>query len=172
MVSIRKANEKDIVDLSAKFSKFLEDKKSRIYQDNVAKFGIPDEYVKKALAKETLLKAMSSGRSAFYIAVENNEIAGFAQIIHTDYQNTELDRIVVFPAHERKGIGTQLLHEAIDDERKRGTITMIVNAGKNETHARKFYEKNRFKLIKGITVDAPWGKKLHLVTYQLALNSS
>jgi len=169
MISIRKADEKDISDLSAKFSKFLEDKKSKIYQDNVTKFGIPDEYVKKALAEETLLKAMSSGRATFYIAVENNEIAGFAQIIHKDDQNAELDRIVVFPSYERKGIGTQLLHQAIDDERKKGTSAITVNAGKNEIHARKFYEKNGFKLIKETTIDATWGKKLDLAIYRLRL---
>ncbi|MFP3984769.1 MAG: GNAT family N-acetyltransferase [Candidatus Bathyarchaeia archaeon] len=172
MISIRKTNEEDISGLSAKFSKFLEDKKSKIYKDNVAKFGIPDKYVKKALAEETLLKAMSSGKSTFYIAVENSEMAGFAQIIHKDHQNVELDRIVVFPPYERKGIGTRMLHQAIDDEKKKGTSTMTVNAGKNELHARKFYEKRGFKLIKETTIDAPWGKKLDLAIYRLGLKPS
>lgn len=172
MVSIRKANEKDISDLSEKFSKSLDDKKSKIYQDNVAKFGIPEEYVKKALAEETLLKALSSGEAIFYIAVETDEIAGFAQVIHKGDQNVELDRIVVFPFYERKGIGTQLLHQAIHDERKKGTGAMTVSAGRNEIHAREFYEKNGFKLIREDTVDTPWGKKLDLAIYQLSLKPS
>lgn len=169
MISIRKANEKDVMDLSAKFARLLADKKSKIYQDNVAKFGIPDKYVRKALAEDTLLKTMSSGEATFYVAAENNDIAGFAQLIHKDEQNVELDRVVVFPFYESRGIGTQLLHQAIEDERKKGTSIMTVKAGKNETHARKFYEKSGFKPAKDITIDAPWGKKLDLVIYRLDL---
>lgn len=115
MTTIRKAGERDIRTLSRIFLHFLEDKNGRFYQENVAKFCIPDEYVKEALDKETLLKAMSSGRATFCVAVENNAIVGFAQIIHQDGQVTELDRIVVFPLHERKGSGTKLLHRAIVD---------------------------------------------------------
>jgi len=47
-----------------------------------------------------------------------------------------------------------------------------VNAGKDETHARRFYEKNGFALVKEVTIDAPWGKRLDLATYQLQLGSS
>lgn len=169
MVSIRVANEEDVSALSAKFSKFLDDKKSKIYIDNVVKFGIPDEYVKKALAEETLLKARASGEATFYIAVENHEIAGFAQTLQKGEHTTELDRIVVFPSYERKGIGSRLLHQAIEDERRKGARAMTVNAGKNEMHARRFYEKNGFKLTRETSIDAPWGKKLHLAIYQLSL---
>ncbi|MFX1486272.1 MAG: GNAT family N-acetyltransferase [Promethearchaeota archaeon] len=171
MISIRKANERDITDLSRKLSTFLEDKSSKIYQDNIAKFGIPDEYVKKALAEETLLEAMLSERAAFYVAVERNEIVGFAQIIQQNDQTTELDRIVVFPPRERKGIGTQLLRKVINDERNKGVNTITVNVGKNETYVRKFYEKNGFRLRTEIAVDAPWGKRIDLAVYELSMNS-
>lgn len=57
MTSIRKATQRDIPLLSRKFHQFFEDKNSQIYQENVAKFGIPEEYVRKAF--ETLLKAVS-----------------------------------------------------------------------------------------------------------------
>jgi len=172
MVTIRKANKKDISDLSRKFLQFLEDKRSKTYKDNVVKFGIPEEYVRRVLAEETLLKAVSSGKATFYLAIEDNEIIGFAQTIQQGNQITELDRIVVFPSHGRKGIGTQLLQQAIIDEKKNGIKTIIVNAGKQETHARRFYEKNGFKLIREATIDAPWGKKLDLATYELQLSSS
>ncbi|HVP40850.1 MAG TPA: hypothetical protein VMS95_02740 [Candidatus Krumholzibacteriaceae bacterium] len=41
-----------------------------------------------------------------------------------------------------------------------------MNAGKDETHARRFYEKNGFKQAKESAVGTPWGIKLPLVTYQ------
>ena len=172
MTSIRKATRKDIPLLSRKLIKLLEDRNSQVYQDNVTKFGIPEDYVRKAFAEETLLKAVKSKKSGFYLAFEDNEIIGFAQTVKQDATTTELDRIIVFPEHERKGIGTQLLAEAIEDLKKEGVHTIIVNAGKEETYARRFYEKNGFKLIKETTIQAPWGKKLDLAIYQLQLESS
>ena len=172
MITIRKASQGDIQTLSRRFLLFLEDKNSKIYQENVTKFGIPEEYVRKALAEETLIKAATTGKATFYIALEDDEIVGFAQTIQQDAKTAELDRIVVFPTHERKDIGTQLLKQAVEDVKKKGTEVIVVNAGKNETHARRFYEKNGFKLVKEVTIDAPWGKKLDLATYQLQLSSS
>lgn len=49
---------------------------------------------------------------------------------------------------------------------------MIINAGKDETHVRKFYEKNGFKLIKEATINPPWGKKVNLAIYRLSLKPS
>ena len=172
MTTIRKATQRDIRVLSRKLLTFLEDKNSQIYQDNVAKFGIPEEYVKKAFAEERLSKAVSSGEATFYLALENNEIIGFAQTIRQDPNTTELDRIVVFPKHMRKGIGTQLFKQAIIDEERKGIKTIVVNAGKEEIHARRFYKKNGFKQVEERTVETPWGKELTLVTYKLQLKTA
>ena len=169
MTSTKKASQKDIPVLSRKLLKLLEDKNSQVYRDNVTKFGIPEEYVRKAFAEETLLKAAASGKATFYLAFEDEEIVGFAQTIQQDSKTAELDRIAVFPAHERKGVGTQLLKQAIIDQKKKGVNTIIASAGKEEIHARRFYEKNGFKLIKEVTTEAPWGKKLDLAVYLLKL---
>ncbi len=152
--------------------KLLEDKNSDVYQDNVAKFGIPEEYVRGVFAEKTLLKAIASGKARFYLAFEDNEIIGFAQIVRQDATTAELDRIIVFPEHERKGIGTQLLVQVVDDLKKEGVHVITVNAGKEETPARRFYEKNGFKLVKETTIQTPWGKELQLAIYKLPLNLS
>jgi hypothetical protein len=44
-----------------------------------------------------------------------------------------------------------------------------VNTGKEEIHARRFYEKNGFQQLKEATIETPWGKKLDIVTYQLLI---
>lgn len=170
MISIRKADDKGISDLNRKFHQFLEDKTSQVYQENIVKFGIPEEYVRKAFEK--LMKAVSSGEATLYLALKKKEIIGFAQIIEQDSNVAELDRILVFPKHAAKGVGTELLNQAVLDQKERGANTIFVKAGKEETHARKFYEKNGFKLIKEETVDTPWGKKLDLAIYQLSLKPS
>ncbi|MCJ7424391.1 GNAT family N-acetyltransferase [Candidatus Bathyarchaeota archaeon] len=168
-ISVSKATVHGIRTLSKKLE-LLEDKNSQIYQENVAKFGIPEEYVRKAFSEEAVLEATKSGKSTIYLALENRcKILGFAQTIQRDHLTTELDRIVVFPSHTRMGIGTRLLTKAVNDEKKKGTKTIIVNAGKKETHARRFYEKNEFKPTKETEMDAPWGSKIVLVTYQLQI---
>jgi ribosomal protein S18 acetylase RimI-like enzyme len=170
MITINKATKNGVRALSKKLLKMLKDKNSQLYQDNVAKFGIPDEYAKGAFSERTLLEAYTSGKSTFYIALENKcEILGFAQAVRRDLQSVELDRIVVFPENTRKHIGTRLLNAVVLDEKLKGSRSIVVNAGKEERHARLFYEKNGFKLVKERTTEYPWGSKITLVTYELEL---
>lgn len=168
-ITVNKATQKGIRALSNKLLKMLEDKNSQLYQENVAKFGIPEEYAKKAFSEETLLEAAASGKAVFFLALENRcKILGFAQTVLRDVGTVELDRIVVFPEYERRGIGTRLLARVVKDEKKKGTRTIVVNAGKEETHARCFYEKNCFKPLKETSIETSWGR-ITLVTYQLHL---
>ncbi|HML02846.1 MAG TPA: GNAT family N-acetyltransferase [Candidatus Bathyarchaeia archaeon] len=171
MITIRKATKHGIEVLGKKLLKLLTDTSSQLYLENVAKFGIPEAYVKKAFSGETLQKAVGSGKAVVYLALERREILGFAQTVRRDKSTVELDRIVVFPEYARKGIGTRLLARVLTDEQRKGTRTVIVTAGKEETHARRFYEKNGFIQLKESTVDAPWGSRLSLVTYQFELRS-
>lgn len=170
MITVRKATKHGVQALSKKLLKFLDDTNSQLYQENVARFGIPEAYVRQAFSEETLQKAVKSGKSVIYLALENEcKVLGFAQTVRHDESIVELDRIAVFPEYTRRGIGTGLLARVIADEQCKGTRTVIVNAGKEETHARRFYEKNGFKQVKESTVDTPWGSKLSLVTYKFEL---
>jgi len=169
-ITVRKATENGIKALGGKMKKLLEDENGKFYQDNISKFGIPREYVKKAFSKEALAEAAQSGKTIFYLALKNRrEILGFAQIIGRGSTIVELDRIVVFPGYERMGIGTKLLKRAIADQKKKRTKSVIVSAGKDEVHARAFYEKNGFKKVEEKTVNAPWGKEIPLVVYRFQL---
>lgn len=126
--------------LSRKLLSLLEDKTSQVYQDNVAKFGIPYEIVREAFSEKILLEAAASDKSCFYLALKSkSEIVGFAQTIQHDADIVELDRIVVFPDYTRKGIGTKILNRVIKDARLKRADAIIANAGKDEDHARRFY---------------------------------
>ena len=46
LISFSKATRHGVEALSRKLLKLLEDKEGQLYQDNVAKFGIPEEYVR------------------------------------------------------------------------------------------------------------------------------
>jgi len=169
-ITVHKATEKDIKALSEKLCKLLEDKTGKLYQDSVMKFGIPDEHVKKTFSEEALLRAVQLKKATFYLARKNrSSILGFAQIIEQDSISVELDRIVVFPEYERKGIGTKLLKRAVADQKKRKTKTIVVMTGRDENHARAFYEKNGFKQVKEEMLEFPWGKKIPIVVYHFEL---
>ena len=170
-ITINKASQEDIRTLSRKLTELLKDKNSQIYQDNVAKFGIPEEYVSKVFSENTMLEAAISGKADFYLALMNGcEILGFAQVIQKNESLVELDRIVVFPEHARKGVGTCLLRKVLAELQKKRIRTLVVNAGKEEIHAKRFYEKNGFKPAGETTIDTPWGHKLTLVTYKLEID--
>jgi hypothetical protein len=51
IITVRKATRRDIRSLSRKLLKLLEDKNGPIYMENVAKFDIPEEYVRKAFSE-------------------------------------------------------------------------------------------------------------------------
>jgi len=172
-INVCKATENGIKDLRRKMEKLLEDENGKFYQDNIVKFGIPEEYVKKAFSEEALADAARSGKATFHLALKNrHEILGFAQVIGHGSATAELDRIVVFPGCERMGIGTKLLKRAISHQKKKGVKTIIVRAGRDEAHARAFYEKNGFKKVKEEVLKPPWGKKIPLVVYRLQLTST
>ena len=172
MTTIRIATKEEIRSLSRKLLRLLENREGQIYQENVAKFGIPDEYVKKTFSEEEMLEAATTAQAVFYLALEGREIVGFAEAVKQDENTVELDRIIVFPESTRKGIGTELLEKAIIDQKQRGCTIMVVRAGKEETHARKFYEKNGFEQQSEAEVETPWGRKVSLVTYKLDLKKN
>ena len=110
---VRTASQEGIRILSMKLLTLIQNKGGRVYQDNVAKFGIPDEYVEKAFSEESMVKAAQERGSTYYLALEGSEIIGFAQVNPENQDTVELDRIVVFPEHSRKGIGTSLLSSTL-----------------------------------------------------------
>jgi len=153
--------------LSKKLNQLLEDKNGKLYQDNVVKFSIPEEYVRKAFSEEALVEAARSGKATFYLALKNKcKMLGFAQVVGLDPTTAELDRIVVFPEYERMGIGTKLLKRTIADQKKEKVKTIVVKAERDEAHARAFYEKNGFEQAKEEILKFPWGKSIPLVVYR------
>jgi N-acetylglutamate synthase-like GNAT family acetyltransferase len=168
LIDIRVAQEEEIRRLSEKLLAMLADKDSEVYRENVAKFGIPDDYVREAFSEKSLLNAAAAG-GAFYVALDDGEILGFGQIVPCSKESVELDRIIIFPESTRRGIGTRLLHEIAREEKTAGIRKIIVRTGKEEAHARSFYEKKGFKETNQIDIDAPWGGKLSLVQYELPL---
>ncbi len=167
MVEFRVADLDDLPKLSSRILNAL-DLSSDFYQENVAKFGIPEEYVERAFSEGALRVAASKG-SKFYLALEGDVILGFCQMAPQGGGKAELDRIVMFPGHMGMGIGSRLLEFSIEDQAREGKEEIIVHAGKDERRARAFYEKNGFEFTGEFSVDAPWGKRIDLAVYRLKI---
>lgn len=166
-VAIREARADDAERLHELILAGLEDKTTEVYRENVDKFGIPEDYVRRAFSREALMKAVADEKQLFLVAVDDGKLMGFSQTIRQNGSMAELDRIFLFPAYTGRGIGTQLLNKTLESLKKEGIIKLRVKAGKNETSARRFYEKNGFQLVEEISVHAPWGKDLDLAVYEL-----
>ncbi len=156
--TFRPATVEDAKRLSALMLAPLDNKTGAIYREQVQRFGIPDEYVRRAFSVEALTKTTQDEKQVFLVAVEDDRPVGFAQTIRGEKQRAELDRLFVVPEKEGKGIGTELLRR-----------TLVVRADRDEIEARRFYEKHGFQLVGEATVQAPWGNELHFVNYELAI---
>jgi ribosomal protein S18 acetylase RimI-like enzyme len=170
-VEIRRATVDDARQLNKLVLAGLDDRTSEVYRENVEKFGIPEEYVRQAFSIETLTAAVKDKKQLFLVAVEGERLIGFAQTIRDDKGAAELDRIFLIPGQTGKGIGTRLLNKTMNVLRSEGISRLTVKAGKNETLARRFYEKNGFRLVQEVNVQAPWGRELNLALYELEIPS-
>ena len=169
VVEIRKATDEDAKQLNRMVLVGLEDKRSEVYRENVEKFGVPEEYVRQAFSIQALTNAVRDRKQLFLVAVENGTLVGFAQTIRQDEKVAELDRVFLIPEQTGKGIGTRMHNMTLDVLRNEGFSRLTVKAGKDEILARKFYEKNGFKLVHEVTVQAPWGRDLSLAIYELQI---
>jgi len=170
-IRMKRATVEDAKQLHIIMLASLEDKTSETYKANIERFGIPEEYVRQAFSLEALTKAVKDKKQLFLVAIENRKLIGFAQTIRKDKKVAELDRIFVVPEKTGKGIGTKLLNKTVNMLRKENFSKLIVKAGKDETLARKFYEKNGFTLVEETTIQAPWGAELNLAIYELEIKN-
>jgi len=118
-VSIRRATVEDAKQLNELMLTGLEDKTSDVYRENIEKFGIPEEYVRRVFSFEVLKKAVKDKNQLFLVAVKDQTLMGFAQTIRQSKGSAELDRIFLLPEYTGKGIGTQLLSTTLDVLKKR-----------------------------------------------------
>jgi len=162
---------KDAKQLHKMMFSVLGDKASEGYKANIERFGIPEEYVRRAFSVEALTRAVKDENQLFFVAVENRRLIGFAQTIRKDKKRAELDRIFLVPEKTGRGIGTQLLIKTVDALRREDFRKLTIKAGKDETLARRFYEKNGFKLVEEASVQAPWGRQLNLAIYELKVKN-
>ncbi|GEQ05346.1 GNAT family N-acetyltransferase [Staphylococcus gallinarum] len=79
-------------------------------------------------------------QSSFFITVKDNEqLIGLVRVITDDISIVYIQDLIVLPAYQRHGIGSELLNQVLNSFQH---IRQIVLLTDNEQTKRKFYEKS------------------------------
>lgn len=95
------------------------------------------------LSRESLAVAIIQSSSASLIEDEG-EIIGY-QITTSSPFGAHLARLAVLPSHQRKGLGTALVNDAVQSVQEIGLGLLSVNTQENNHSSRKLYEKMGFQ---------------------------
>ncbi|OZM58332.1 hypothetical protein CIB95_01820 [Lottiidibacillus patelloidae] len=107
-----------------------------------------DKFVAKAYSSANLEKRLEE--TIFLVSDNNGHIEGFISV--TNEENAELAAIYLLPDYQGKGIGTQLLQEAINKLPK--LVSMIVYVEKENGKGLNFY------IAKGFQIEEEFNEEL------------
>lgn len=94
---------------------------------------------------EKLRSALSNSAFVLVFSV-GSEVQGLVRCISDDHTICYIQDILVDPAHQRNGIGKELVEKVLE---KYSHVRQIVLMTDNEEGQRNFYENLRFQEIKG-----------------------
>lgn len=95
------------------------------------------------LSRESLAVAIIQASSASLIENEG-EIIGY-QITTSSPFGAHLARLAILPSHQRKGLGTALVNDAVQSVQEIGLDLLSVNTQENNHSSRMLYEKMGFR---------------------------
>jgi diamine N-acetyltransferase len=111
-----------------------------------------EAYSVVAFTPECMTGQLTNTDSAFYFALDEDDIIGYiklnfndAQIEFKDKDALEIERIYVSRDYHGKGIGKQLLDFAIDIARRRQFTYVWLGVWEHNHKALGFYERNGFE---------------------------
>jgi ribosomal protein S18 acetylase RimI-like enzyme len=125
-------------------------------------------FLRGAYSDESLKTVIASARHWFYVALDQDEVVGFAHFLRRTRHEAELARLYVLPSYQRQGIGTQLLQHGLAALEKSGFRTCYVAVYVNNAGARAFYERHDFVHHRDLGQQLG-DQLLHLVQYRLTL---
>ena len=137
---IRPAEDKDIehiVDLACEFENYLDELEST-----------PDsERISREKVREVLLEGFSDPKHAILVVEEESTLIGlsdfwvYPEFIHGG-QSAYLNNFFITEKHRRKGIGSKLLSETINEIKKKNAVALHISVLPENIMAQNFYKKN------------------------------
>ena len=103
-----------------------------------------------AAAESFLRDRFSHGESVLFLAFADNEPAGFTQL-YPSFSSVSLARsfilndLFVVPGRRRTGVGSALLHAAVDYARSLGAVRVTLNTDIQNATAQATYEAGGWK---------------------------
>ena len=112
------------------------------------------DYMLHLFYDESSLQKQMNEEHQFIVAIENNEVVGFASYAKKDKQSSvyKLHKIYVHPEHQGKKIGNVLLNYIIDEIKIHHATALELNVNRHNK-ALNFYQKNNFEIIGEEDVD-------------------
>jgi len=101
---------------------------------------------------QTLRRIVKETTSELLVAESNQEIVGlihqvfFLDPVHAGL-NSYITSLFVKESHRKRGIGSQLLREAVKNAKKKGVIEIHVDTEENNVRAMEFYQDHGFKRV-------------------------
>jgi ribosomal protein S18 acetylase RimI-like enzyme len=108
----------------------------------------------------TLFRAMR-GASRFTIAERNAQTVGYA-FAHQSGAHMHITRLAVHPAHQRRGLGAQLVADLLEHAREHGADTITLNTQTHNHNSLRLYR--RFGFVETDTLVTVWGRAIALET--------
>lgn len=148
-ISIRQANREDVMQIS----------KIIVEDWQIAYRGIIDDDFLDSLSVEDRYDREINRYQEYIVAVCDDEVLGcaWATNINEEHADCEIIALYVRYAYRGKGIGKQLIQNAMEQFQRDGKKTMIIWCLKENLESRKFYEKMGGKEFSYTT--HKWGEK-------------
>ena len=145
-IEIRKIKPENVLDLQ---------KIGRItFSETFSEGNTPEDmaqYLKEGFSEEQLLKELCNKESAFYFAVDGENVIGYLKLNFGDSQTElqdrgalEIERIYVLSSYHGKRVGQLLYEKALDVARERLASYIWLGVWEENHKAIAFYKKNGF----------------------------
>lgn len=95
---------------------------------------------------KTFSEELNKNYSYYFVAEENNKIAGFAGVWCV-YETADIAKIAVNPDMQKEGIGSEMLKILINKAKECGCEEMMLEVRENNTAAKRLYTKYGFNSI-------------------------
>ncbi len=142
LVVVREASE---VDIDA-FAEFFKAAWRQSGPDAPGFAGATDEVIAELTTREAIRERIGGPDRRMFFAWERERVVGFAATKRIDIGTVELAGIIVLPTCSGRGVGTELVHEALRATTGDSYRSMIVRTETTNDSARAFYEAQGFVL--------------------------
>jgi ribosomal protein S18 acetylase RimI-like enzyme len=108
--------------------------------------GATDEIIAELTTQDAIRERIGGPDRRMFLAWEDERVVGFAATKRIDIDTVELAGIIVLPACAGRGVGTELVHEALRATKGESYRSMIVRTETTNDSALAFYEARGFVL--------------------------